>query len=1053
MGEKSFFNFRNLVAIAAFFFVVVFVLCGNIFAAGTFDSSNYPGWCVGSSNLSGGNLSITLNCCDDSPYNSIPYTGQLSLSYTDCICDFTYSCGACVSGYKACTYTKSPATATCANSPQTTQPCTSPAPTVTISVPTNGAIAPSLLSITFGYTGATSYEIYDGSTMIKPSTTLSSASGSTYYTWNTSAASEGSHTIKVKVYGSGGNGDDVRTVIIDRSSASVTLTSPPSSSVPSIVAGSTYTLSADAYDAYSGIYKVEFRDITTNALLNTDITSPYSYDWNTTGVSIGTHTIVARAYDKAGNTYDEDSNPVSIQAATVADTVAPSVSITAPTGGIASGMVTITATATDTSGISEIQFWVGGVNVHTYNVTTSSTTYSYDWDSTTVGDGATYLTVKAKDGATTPNLGISPTVNISVDNIASTGGGGGGGDTTPPNVEITFPKDGANVGDTVNVVASASDAGGIRQVKFYVNGEYQSSDTSFPYGFAWDTSALVDGDYKLSAKAYDETGNDKDSAVIKVTVEKVTAGNANPIPPVVSSTVCEYSCSNWSGCGADGKKLCIAHTYTPAGAACSNSVPVFPPQDCNISVAPVTCSYSCNKWGDCTSANIKTCIEVVASPAGATCSNTLTTLPADDCQYAAPAVTCSYYCDQWGACVSSGEQSCLKYSHTPANSNCTNIAPSSPRACTYIAPAPAIVPAPAAEEAKEVAPKVDTGQTEDEAGEDNVFENSKPKKKIPCNYAYSAFGACVKGLRSRIALSRSPQDCQDDVVPPELEQACKESLSESGARPKDAPAPAPEAVTAAGVVESQENGQLQNYNGRTSAAWQKYYFDSEFCNDAVVCGGDADLDNDGLSNNDEYRFGTDPNDTDTDKDGFVDAAEIQSGRDPLVAASDTESDAIILEDPKLAVAGDEGIYQVVNVETVGGEKGKKISKLSGKALPNTYVTLYIYSDPIVMTVKTDMDGNWSYVLDKPLELGNHEVYVAVTSNTGKIVAKSNSFAFAQTAEAAVALTSPGDTEDRAPSPVKSRMSQGYLLVGLLSLAGVALAVVSIGLIRGKAKSG
>ena len=111
--------------------------------------------------------------------------------------------------------------------------------------------------------------------------------------------------------------------------------------------------------------------------------------------------------------------------------------------------------------------------------------------------------------------------------------------------------------------------------------------------------------------------------------------------------------------------------------------------------------------------------------------------------------------------------------------------------------------------------------------------------------------------------------------------------------------------------------------------------------------------------------------------------------------------------------------------------------------------LFVFSDPIVLSIETNDDGSWSYVLDRPLELGNHEVYVAVTSNTGKIVAKSDKYVFAQTAEAAVALASPGDTEDRAPSPVKSRMNQGYFLVGILSIIGVGLAVIAIGLMRSK----
>ncbi|MHA1910872.1 MAG: NosD domain-containing protein [Candidatus Kariarchaeaceae archaeon] len=50
-----------------------------------------------------------------------------------------------------------------------------------------------------------------------------------------------------------------------------------------------------------------------------------------------------------------------------------------------------------------------------------------------------------------------------------------------------------------------------------------------------------------------------------------------------------------------------------------------------------------------------------------------------------------------------------------------------------------------------------------------------------------------------------------------------------------------------------------------------------------------DLDNDGLSNLDEFNQGTDPNNADTDGDGFSDGEEIDFGSDPLDASSNKEA--------------------------------------------------------------------------------------------------------------------------------------------------------------------
>jgi hypothetical protein len=43
-----------------------------------------------------------------------------------------------------------------------------------------------------------------------------------------------------------------------------------------------------------------------------------------------------------------------------------------------------------------------------------------------------------------------------------------------------------------------------------------------------------------------------------------------------------------------------------------------------------------------------------------------------------------------------------------------------------------------------------------------------------------------------------------------------------------------------------------------------------------------DADNDGISNLDEYKNGTNPTNPDTDNDGMMDKQELDAGRNPLV---------------------------------------------------------------------------------------------------------------------------------------------------------------------------
>lgn len=76
---------------------------------------------------------------------------------------------------------------------------------------------------------------------------------------------------------------------------------------------------------------------------------------------------------------------------------------------------------------------------------------------------------------------------------------------------------------------------------------------------------------------------------------------------------------------------------------------------------------------------------------------------------------------------------------------------------------------------------------------------------------------------------------------------------------------------------------------------------------------------------------------------------------------------------------------VEKIENIASKENKTALILRGKALPNSIVTIYILSDPIVVTVRADANGNWTYVLDKPLVAGEHETFVTVAKPDGSLV--------------------------------------------------------------------
>jgi hypothetical protein len=93
----------------------------------------------------------------------------------------------------------------------------------------------------------------------------------------------------------------------------------------------------------------------------------------------------------------------------------------------------------------------------------------------------------------------------------------------PPNITITTPAQGASypAGSEISLTASASDPGGsIVKVEFYNNGIKFATDSSAPYEYAG--IDVEPGNYVLTAKAFDNSGDSTVSDTVRITVTACT---------------------------------------------------------------------------------------------------------------------------------------------------------------------------------------------------------------------------------------------------------------------------------------------------------------------------------------------------------------------------------------------------------------------------------------------------------------------------------------------------------------------------------------------------
>jgi fibronectin type 3 domain-containing protein len=246
---------------------------------------------------------------------------------------------------------------------------------------------------TNGGSAVTGYRVYRGTSSGSESL-LSTLGNTTSFTDSTvlPATTYYYQVSALNTLGEGTKSNERSVIMPDTISPSVSFLSPPNGSTP--LSGD-IIISAAASDNVA-INRVEF--YVDSGLVGTAFSTPYQTTWHSASYANGSHVLLARAYDNAGNFTNANMSITTNNA----DTTPPTASLTYPPDGYAvpdSVKVNITANASDNVGVTQVDFLIDGV----LKSTDTTSPYSYSWDSTTVLNGIHSIRAIAYDGAGNPS--------------------------------------------------------------------------------------------------------------------------------------------------------------------------------------------------------------------------------------------------------------------------------------------------------------------------------------------------------------------------------------------------------------------------------------------------------------------------------------------------------------------------------------------------------------------------------------------------------------------------------------------------------------------------
>lgn len=369
-------------------------------------------------------------------------------------------------------------------------------PTISITSPTSGATVSGTVIVSASVSAnATSVQYkVDGNNIGAAITNAPFGSS-----LNTASLSNGVHSLTAVASDSVGQTAASAVVAITVSNPADT---PPTISITSPGSGATVSGTvAIAVAVSANTTGVQYRVDGTNS--GAAITAaPFGLSLNTTTIANGTHSLTAVASNAASQT--TTSAAVTITVNNVSSTP-PTISITKPaSGATVSGVINVAVMVS--ANTTSVQYKVDGANS---GAAITTAPFGFSLSTTTLSNGSHSLDAVASNAAAQTSSSIA--ISITVANA----------DTTPPSISLTAPAAGSTVSRSVTVAATASDNVGVTRVEFYLDNVLQTTDTSSPYTWTWNTTSASNTVHSILAKAYDAAANSTTAS------ETVTVSNAS----------------------------------------------------------------------------------------------------------------------------------------------------------------------------------------------------------------------------------------------------------------------------------------------------------------------------------------------------------------------------------------------------------------------------------------------------------------------------------------------------------------------------------------------